>query len=121
MSNLLFSLLKLSSVPLRFGLIAADAAWSFGRSIAVLETPSSKPVRRFTDEEIDAAARVIKVSMISGRDLTFQNLLQINFPEDTIRAMAEGALIAARDARLNARTASGIGRSQCLPNSEWSS
>lgn len=35
------------------------------------------------------------------------NLLEINFPEATVRAMAEAALIAARDAHLQATTGNG--------------
>lgn len=103
MSELLTSLLKLSAVPARFGLIAADAAVSLGKSIVASAEPSSDvPAARFTEAEIDAAARVIQVSLLTGRDLTFQNMLQINFPDATIRAMAEAALMAARDARLDA-------------------
>jgi hypothetical protein len=106
MSHLLRSLFELSAVPLRFGVIAADAALSLGRSIAGSETASKEQMSRFSDAEIEAAARVIEVSLVTGRDIAFQNMLQTNFPEGTIRAMAEAALTAARNARLEAASSS---------------
>jgi hypothetical protein len=106
MSHLLRSLFELSAVPLRFGVIAADAALSLGRSIAGSETASKEQMSRFSDAEIEAAARVIEVSLVTGRDIASQNMLQTNFPEGTIRAMAEAALTAARNARLEAASSS---------------
>jgi hypothetical protein len=107
MSDILRSLLKLSAVPARFGLIAADAALTLGKSIVEPgESETHIPAPRFTDAEIDAAAQIIRASMTSGGDTTFLSLIEINFPDAKIRAMAEAALIAARDARLSAGTAS---------------
>ena len=54
-------------------------------------------MRPFTDEEVDAAGQVIEASLTDGRDIGFRNMLQINFPEEAIREMAEAALKAARD------------------------
>ena len=102
MSHLLRSLFELSAVPLRFGLIAADAALSLGRSIAGLETAPEEQMSTISGAEIDAAARVIGASMITGGDIAFHTMLQINFPEETIRAIAEAALRAAHNARLKA-------------------
>lgn len=103
MSDILRSLLRLSAVPARFGLAAADAAVAVGKSIVEPEQAEHHaPAARFTDAEINAAAKIIKANMAIGRDTTFLNLLELNFPEATIRAMAEAALIAARDARLHA-------------------
>jgi hypothetical protein len=108
MSDILTSLLKLTVVPARFGLIAADAAVTLGKSIVEPEqTGPHVRAARFTDAEIDAAAQIIKANMIAGRDTTFRNLLEINFPDATVRAMAEAALIAARDIHLGATAANG--------------
>jgi hypothetical protein len=108
MSDILRSLLKLSAVPARFGLVAADAAVTLGKSIVEPKQAEPHiPAARFTDAEIDAAAQIIKARMTTGRDTTFLNLLEINFPDATIRAMAEAALIAARDARFSVTTANG--------------
>jgi hypothetical protein len=105
MSDLLTSLLKLSAVPARLGLIAADAAVSLGKSIVTPEEQANDdPAVRFSEAVIDAAAQVLRVSLLTGRDLTFQNMLQINCPETTIRAMAEAALAAARHARPNTKS-----------------
>jgi hypothetical protein len=106
MSDILRSLIKLSAVPARFGLIAADAAVTLGKSI-VEPRESETHIRgaRFTDVEIDAAAQIIKANMTSGGDTTFLNLLEINFPDAKIRAMAEATLVAARDAPFSAGTA----------------
>lgn len=108
MSDILSSLLKLTAIPARFGLVAADAAVTFGKSIVEPEQPEPHvPAIRLTEAEIEAAAQTIKINMITGRDTTFLNLLQINFPDATIRAIAEAALIAARDARLHATIGKG--------------
>ncbi|EAQ35230.1 hypothetical protein NB311A_12976 [Nitrobacter sp. Nb-311A] len=110
MSDIFRSLLKLSAVPARFGLVAADAAVTVGKSIVEPEQTQQNhfaPAARFTAAEINAAAQIIKASMTIGRDTTFLNLLELNFPEATIRAMAEAALIAARDVRLQATTGTG--------------
>ncbi|MDR6306128.1 hypothetical protein GGQ85_003856 [Nitrobacter vulgaris] len=108
MSDIFRSLLKLSAVPARFGLVAADAAVTVGKSIVEPEQTQQNhfaPAARFTAAEINAAAQI--TSMTIGRDTTFLNLLELNFPEATIRAMAEAALIAARDVRLQATTGTG--------------
>jgi hypothetical protein len=117
MSDLLMSLLKLSAVPARFGLLAADAALSLVRSVAASkERTSGVPSAPFTETEINAAAHVIEVCLFTGRDLGFQNMLQMQLPAATIRAMAEAALIAARNARLRANCrVSGIRRLRSAP------
>jgi hypothetical protein len=109
MSDILKSLLKLSALPARIGLVAADAAVTIGKSIVEPQQAEQNhaPAARLTHAEINAAAHIIKANMTIGRDTTFLNLLELNFPEATIRAMAEAALIAARDARLQATADSG--------------
>lgn len=73
MSDILRSLLKLSAVPARFGLIAADAAVTLGKSIVEpRESETHIPAVRFRDVEVDAAAQIIKANMTSGGDTTFQ-------------------------------------------------
>jgi hypothetical protein len=103
MSNLLRSLFELSAVPLRLGVIAADAALSLGRSIAGSENAPKEKTSRVSDAEINAAARVIETTLITRCDIGFLKMLQTNFPEPTIRAMAEAALRAARNSRPDAR------------------
>lgn len=106
MSHLLTSLLKLSAVPARFGLIAAEAALSLGKSVIDPEpasnTGSSAPSDGVSYQEIDAAAGVIRASLLTGQPLDFHDKLQAKFPDATIRSIAETALLAARNARISA-------------------
>jgi hypothetical protein len=93
---------KLAAEQLRFGLVAAEIAASQAGEMAgasatevahaAVQTPPS------FDAEVEGAARAIKVKMLGGRDGGFRNMLQLNFPDGAIRAMAEAALSAARAA-----------------------
>jgi hypothetical protein len=123
MSQMITSLLKLAVVPARFGLIATDAAVSVGKSVLGLEPVSSaepisnaeaisKPVPVSSaetsvpsDHEIDAAAAAIRASLVSGQPIDFHRELLAKFPDGTIRSIAETALLAARNARISAGTA----------------
>jgi hypothetical protein len=110
MADIFRSLLKLSAVPARLGLVAADAAVTVGKSIVEPEQAQQNhpaPAARFTAAEINAAAQIIKANMTIGRDTTFLNLLELKSREATVRAMAETALIAAHDVRLRAATGNG--------------
>lgn len=108
MSQLLTSLLKLSAVPARFGLITAEAALSVGKSLVEPEpasdTRAGAPSDGLPDQEIDAAAGVIRASLLTGQPVDFHEKLRTKFPDVTIRAMAEAALLAARNARISAAT-----------------
>jgi hypothetical protein len=101
MSQLLTSLLKLSAVPARFGLIATEAALSLGKSVldpepASPNAGSSAPSKGLSDQEIDAAAGVIRASLLTGQPIGFQEKLRTKFSDVTIRAMAEATLLAAK-------------------------
>jgi len=108
MSQLLTSLLKLSAVPARFGLITAEAALNVGKSLVEPEpasdTRASAVSDAITDQETDAAAGVIRASLLTGQPIDFHDKLQTKFPDAAIRAMAEAALLAARNARISAAT-----------------
>jgi hypothetical protein len=99
-SELFIAIVKLATEQLRFGLVAAEIASSGARQMAgasatEVADAAVQPKSSF-EAEIDAAARAIKVKLLAGRDLGFRNILQLNFPDDEIRAMAEAALTAAR-------------------------
>ena len=82
----------------RFGLLAVEVA-------SIVQMPNSsqaegnEPGNNPSDAEVDAAARAIKAKLLGNRETGFRNVLQINFPDDDIRAMAEAALTAAHRAR----------------------
>jgi hypothetical protein len=68
MSELLASFLKLAAVPARFGLIATEAALSFGKSVIDPEPTSSNTGFSAAsdgvfDQETDAAAGIIRASL----------------------------------------------------------
>jgi hypothetical protein len=97
MSDLLVAIIKLAAVQVRFGLVAMEvAALSIGRTVDRSDIEIDKPAQPSIDAEIDAAARAIKAKLIGRRDGGFRNMLQLNFPDDEIRVMAEAALTAAR-------------------------
>lgn len=96
-SDLLLAAIKLAAVQVRFGLIAAEvAAMSFGQMADRSGVETEKPPQPFSDDQIDAAARVIKDKLLGGRDGGFRGMLHLTFPDDEILAMAEAALSAAR-------------------------
>ncbi len=105
MSELIPSFLKLAVVPARFGLIVTEAVVSLGKSVVDPEPRSnpgsSAPCDRLSDQEIDAAAGVIRASLLTGQPVDFNEKLRTKFPDVTIRAMAEAALLAARNARIS--------------------
>ena len=111
MSGLLTSLFKLSAVPARFGLIAADAALSVGKSLVEPEpasdTRASEVFDAITDQEIDVAAGAIRASLLTGQPIDFHDKLRTKFPDATIRSIAEAALLAARNARIGTATSIG--------------
>jgi hypothetical protein len=108
MSELIPSFLKLAVVPARFGLIVTEAAVSLGKSVVDPEpasnTGSSAPSDRLSDQEIDAAAGVIRASLLTGQPVDFHEKLRTKFPDVTIRAMAEAVLLAARNARISSES-----------------
>jgi hypothetical protein len=98
-SELFVALTKLATLQARFGLVATEvAALSIGQMLKPSTVGAGEPFPLSSDAEVDAAARAIKAKLLGGRDIGFQNMLRINFPDDEIRAMAEGALMAARRA-----------------------
>jgi hypothetical protein len=97
MSELLVAIIKLAAVQVRFGLVAMEvASLSIGQMVDRSDVATDKPAQPSIDAAIDAAARAIKAKLLRGRDGGFRNILQLNFPDDEIRAMAEAALTAAR-------------------------
>jgi hypothetical protein len=74
---------------------ASGARQMAGASVTGVDDAAVRPPSSF-DADIDAAAGAIKAKLLCGRDGGFRNMLQLNFPDDEIRAMAEAALTAAR-------------------------
>jgi hypothetical protein len=107
MSQLLTSLLKLAVVPARFGLIMTEATLSVGKSVVGLEPLSTAETGGLSDQEIGAAASVIRASLLTGQPLDFHDKLRAKFPDTTIRSIAEASLLAARNARISAATGTG--------------
>ena len=92
-SELFVAIIKLAELQARYGLVTAEVA---ALRVGQILKEASEPFPPSLEAEIDAAARAIKAKLLGGRDIGFQNLLQINFPDDEIRAMAEAAFMAAR-------------------------
>ena len=92
-SELFVAIIKLAELQARYGLVTAEVA---ALRVGQILKEASEPFPPSFEAEIDAAARAIKAKLLGGRDIGFQNLLQINFPDDEIRAMVEAALMAAR-------------------------
>jgi hypothetical protein len=98
-SELLVAVIKLAALQARFDLLAIEvAALSVGQMLKPSHAENSEPAHRSFDAEVDAAARAIKIKLLGGREAGFRNMLQINFPDDEIHAMAQAALMAARRA-----------------------
>jgi hypothetical protein len=99
-SELMVAVIKLTALQSRFGLVAAEvAALSAGQMYKPAVTdPLEQSPRRSFDVELYAATQAIKAKLLGGRECGFRNVLQVNFPDDEIRAMAEAALLAARRA-----------------------
>jgi hypothetical protein len=96
-SELLVAYIKLAELQARVGLVTAEVAALRVRQM--LEPPSAEadePIPPSFEAVVDAAARAIKAKLLGGRDIGFNNMLRVNFPDDQIRAIAEAALIAAR-------------------------
>jgi hypothetical protein len=97
MSDLLVAIIKLAAVQVRFGLDSMEvASLSIGQMVDRSDVETDKPAQPSIHAEIDAAARAIKAKLLGGRAGGFRNMLQLNFPDDEIRAIAEAALSAAR-------------------------
>jgi hypothetical protein len=99
LSELLVAIIKLAALQVRFGLLAAEvAALGFEQITKPHPAEESEVAPRSFDAEVEAAARAIKARLLGGKEGGFQNLLRINVPDNEIRAMAEAALKAARQA-----------------------
>jgi hypothetical protein len=99
-SELLVAIIKLAALQARFGLLTVEvAALGVGQMPKPPHTDDSDPSNRSFDAQVDTAARAVKAKLLGGREAGFRNMLQINFPDDEIRAMAEAALTAACRAR----------------------
>jgi hypothetical protein len=92
-SKFLAAITELAALQFRFGVIWAEFLAGSLMSEAPLESPqiSSKP------SAVDAAARAIKLRIFENGDSGFRKMLQVNFPDDEIRAMAKAALLAAKE------------------------
>ena len=100
-SELLVLTIRLAALQLRFGFIAAEVAGLGVRQVitANADRAVNVPDRTSSDAEVDAAAQAIKRRLLAGRDMGFRNMLQVNFPDEEIRAIAEVALAAAAKAQ----------------------
>jgi hypothetical protein len=99
-SELLVAIIKLAALQVRFGLLAVEvAALGFEQIPKPHPAEESEVVPSF-DAEVEVAARALKARLLDGKEGGFQNMLRINFPDDEIRARAEAALTAARQAAM---------------------
>jgi hypothetical protein len=96
-SELFVAIVKIAAAQVRFVLVvgeivaldAGQMAVASGTEVTHAALPPS------FDPEVEAAAQVNRTMLFAGRDGGFRNVLQANFPDDDIRAMAEAALAAA--------------------------
>ena len=96
-SELLVATVKLSALQIRIGMIAAEvAALGVGKMFAPADAGERQ---RPSDDKVGAATFALKAKLLGRREIGFRNVLQINFPDDEIRAMAEAVLTAAHAAR----------------------
>jgi len=94
--ELLSALFKLEALQLRLGITATEAMLTFGSRANQPIGGLNTAMPAISEEEIEAAARAIKVTLIAGHELGFQCPLRANFSGDVIRDMARAALEAAR-------------------------
>ena len=99
-ADLYIAFVRLAAIQVRFGLIAAEIAvigFHQMRDPAAATDVDLPP--SVSDAELDAATQVLKGKLLAGREAGFRNLLQVNFPDDEITAMAEATLMAAHRVR----------------------
>ena len=63
----------------------AEAAWAFGRTYDQPDAGADQPMQSISEEQIDAAARAIRLKLIGGLELGLQSLLRTNFSDGRIR------------------------------------
>ena len=90
----LLAAIELSTLQMRLGSIAMEAALAFGNA-GLQDREPDTPLKSISERQIDTAARVLKAKMIAAYELGFQCLLRANFSDDRIREMAKAALEAA--------------------------
>lgn len=98
-ADLCIAFVRLAAIQVRFGLVAAEIAVMGLQQMrdipAVGDADPTPPV----SAELDAATQVLKSKLLAGREAGFRNVLQVNFPDDEIKAMAEAILVAAHRVR----------------------
>jgi len=99
-ADLCSALVRLSAIQVRFGLVAAEIAvigFHQMRDPAAATDVDLPP--SVSDAELDAATQVLKGKLLAGREAGFRNVLQVNFPDDEIKAMTQAMLVAAHRVR----------------------
>jgi hypothetical protein len=99
-ADLCLALVRFAAIQVRFGLVAAEIAVMGFHQMRDMPTATDvDPPPSISDAELDAATQVLRSKLLAGREAGFRNVLQVNFPDDEIKAMAEGMLVAAQRVR----------------------
>jgi len=99
-ADLCIAFVRLAAIQVRFGLVAAEiSVIGLQQMRGIPAVGDVDPLPPVSDAELDAASQVLKSKLLAGREAGFRNLLQVNFPDDEITAMAEATLMAAHRVR----------------------
>jgi hypothetical protein len=99
-ADLCLALVRFAAIQVRFGLVAAEiAVIGFNQMRDIPAVGEADPTPSVSHAELDAATQVLKSKLLAGREAGFRNVLQVNFPDDEIKAMAEAVLVAAHRVR----------------------
>jgi hypothetical protein len=99
-ADLCIAFVRLAAIQVRFGLVAAEiAVIGLQQMRDIPAVGDVDPMPPVSDAELDAASQVLKSKLLAGREAGFRNVLQVNFPDDEIKAMAEAILMAAHRVR----------------------
>jgi hypothetical protein len=99
-ADLYIALVRFAAIQVRFGLIAAKiAVIGFQQMRDIPAVGDVDPTPPVSKAELDAASQVLKSKLLAGREAGFRNVLQVNFPDDEIKAMTVAMLAAARRVR----------------------
>jgi len=99
-ADLCIAFVRLAAIQVRFGLVAAEiSVIGLQQMRDIPAVGDVDPMPPVSGAELDAASQVLKSKLLAGREAGFRNLLQVNFPDDEITAMAEATLMAAHRVR----------------------
>jgi hypothetical protein len=104
-ADLHIALVRFAAIQVRFGLVAVEIAVI--RLQQMRDTPAVRyvdPTPPVSEVELDAATQVLKSKLLAGREAGFRNVLQVNFPDDEIKAMTLAMLVAAHRVRDKSQT-----------------